>query len=87
MAREQKILLRNWVLGSENELNNNELKELICDVVLAGDEKMAVYIREKFEHTVVEIASITNNEYMPIYSYVYNENGESGVYSFVAGKG
>lgn len=87
MAREQKILLRNWVLGSENELNNNELKELICDVVLAGDEKMAVYIREKFEHTFVEIASITNNEYMPIYSYVYNENGESGVYSFVAGKG
>lgn len=87
MAREELVALRNWRLGKDVEITNEEIKDMLNDIITAGNYNMKADITNYNGDSVVVIRSTVNISYMSVFSEIYRENRETGVLSYVAGKG
>ena len=87
MAREEKIALRNWGIGKDVEITNEEIKDMFNDIINAGGYNMEADITNYNGDSVVVIRSNVNISYMPVFSEIYREKEGNGVFSFVVGKG
>lgn len=87
MAREELVAIRNWKLGKDVEISNEEIKDMLNDIVIASGYSMEADIINYDSDSVVVIRSTANISYMSVSSEIYRENGETGVLSYVTGKG
>lgn len=87
MAREEQVALRKWGLGKDVEITAEEIKAMFNDVITAGGYNMMAYVVEYNGESIVKIKSDANADYMPVSSEIYKEKGETGVFSYVTGKG
>lgn len=86
-AKYQETALRLYEIDRNTELDNEQIKIALQEVIDAADLQLIAVESDAIGHAAVAIVSRKNKNYMPVFIYLTEENGTKTIVSSVQGKG